>query len=275
MNDQTTQSQQPGSTVAPDGAAGKQLDAPEEVAAITMAAKKSRRILLVGVILLALGSLPGWLLLWQSDKQAQTDANTINVVQTSANASGGGLNCDERLKHYENSFMGIGFCYPASWGEAFVQEGKFEPADTGSRWRLTFSTKDQVTLGLVSPDWTTTVPRDTSCKDPAAQTIPPYAPVSTTWKTEGNPVASAGRGIEAKEGKYRIDEYTADLTTNGVCLTGYTQVGGQFRHAVATYYTEFSPVIVSPSHHIANPNTLITSGDRSEFTAFVKSIQKL
>jgi hypothetical protein len=88
-------------------------------------------------------------------------------------------------------------------------------------------------------------------------------------------VVSAVRGIDATEGKYRIEEYVADLTTNGVCLTGYTQIGGDFRHAVATYAIEFSPVIVSPEHHIASPNSLITGGDRSEFAAFVKSIRKL
>src|SRR5882757_6494162 len=94
---------------------------PPDVVVIDMAGKKNRRIFAIVIVLLALGFLPGWLLLWQSDQQTQKEAANANAtVESSSSAS---MSCDQRLKHYENSFMGVGFCYPASWGEALVQEG--------------------------------------------------------------------------------------------------------------------------------------------------------
>ncbi|HSX29600.1 MAG TPA: hypothetical protein VLE73_03510 [Candidatus Saccharimonadales bacterium] len=246
---------------------------PDDVVVLDAPSKKGRRLFMVLAALLVIGFLPGWLLLWQTERQAkQGTENGVNSLQTSSSA---GMSCDQRLKRYENSFMGLGFCYPPDWGEVFVQDGKFEPGDSGNRWRLTFTTKEQVTIGLVSLDWSSTVPRSATCLDPAAQDMPPFVPLITAWKTEGKPIESGWRGIEARDGVYRIDEAVADLTTNGVCLTGYVQLGGVYRHAIATYYSEFSPVIVSPAHHIDHPNMLISATDRAAFAALVKSIRKL
>jgi hypothetical protein len=156
-----------------------------------------------------------------------------------------------------------------------VHEGKFEPADNGSRWRLAFTNKTMINVGLVSPDWLTIVPRDVTCVDPATQSLPSFLPFSTTWRKEGTPTISATRGIEMLADNYLIAEQTDDLLTNGVCLSGSIVVGGTFRHATATYVSEFSPVVTSPDHHVATPNTLITPSDRAEFAKFVKSIKKL
>lgn len=236
----------------------------------TVVLRASRRSVVALVLLLVLGILPGWILLWQGSK----NSDAVPADARSA-AAGTPIACNSGLKSYENTFLDIGFCYPVSWGEVLVHEGKYEPADTGSRWRLGFTNKTQVSLGLVSADWSSTIPRNPRCSDPAQQTLPSTVNFSTSWRTEGNPVASAQRGIEKLDGYYLLEERVSDQSDNGACLIGYTITGGTYRHTVSAYLSEYSPVINSPEHHITDPNVLIPAPDRGKFADFIKSIRSL
>jgi hypothetical protein len=232
----------------------------------------NRRVLAVLAFSLVLALLPGWLLLWGG---SNTPDSGEHVQATAAASAPGRMLCSNNQKSYVNAYLSLGFCYPYTWGEVIVHEGKFGPPDNGSRWRLSFTEKAPVTVGLVSPDWSTTMPRSASCADPAVQTLPSFASFPAVWQTEGTPAVRASRGIEKRDGAYIIEERVADDTTNGVCLTGDIIIGGPFRHVTATYYAEFNPVITSPARHIANPTTLITTADRVNFAAFFKTIKRL
>lgn len=239
--------------------------------------KKMWWVWLLIILLVLLLLFLGWW--WWKDKDkkdetAQKDNTNNNSQQQQQDTEK--VTCDEGFSTYENTDLGLGFCYPTDWGTVSVVDGKFEAADTGERWIVKFASKSMVNLGVVSADWSTTVPRDGVCVDPAVQTLPAFSPFSTTWATEGTPVMSGTRGIEVMAGEYLIQERVDDVLTSGVCVEGYTIIEGDpFSHTSASYSAEFAAPITTPQQHIDSPNTLISGADRNEFYTFVKSVYKL
>lgn len=240
-------------------------------------------LLIILLILLLL--FFGWW--WKDkDKKDETAQNNTNNSQQEQQPQEEAT-CDKGYTEYENADLDIGFCYPTAWGTVTVADARFQQtpttvgdttvaADTGQRWRVSFSAKSEVNLGLVTADWSTEVARDGVCVDPAVQTLPAFSPFSTAWVTEGTPVMSGTRGIEVMASEYLIQEEVDDLLTNGVCVRGYTIIDGDpFSHTAASYSAEFAAPVTTPQQHIDNPNILIPEDDRNEFYIFVKSVHKL
>jgi hypothetical protein len=235
--------------------------------------KKGPNWVIIGllILLLLLGLVLGWM--WWKDKDKTTPAAEDDKKSSVLKPSGDKDACADGFTRHEDEALDTRFCYPESWGEVSKQDAKFEEADTGSRWRLSFSDKEQVNLGLVSQDWGTAVGRDGVCVDPATQVLPDFAPFSTDWVTPLiEPVNSGLRGIEVQADEYLIQESVDNLLTNGVCITGYKVVSNSFEHAAASYSAEFNATITDPAQHMAAPNTLVPAGDRADFAVFVKSI---
>jgi hypothetical protein len=222
------------------------------------------------LLLVLLGLLFGW---WWMNKD---DTAATNTNETSESAPAETVACAEGTTAYENTELGLGFCYPTEWGDVSVVDAKFATADTGSRWTVGFADKSMVNLGVVSADWSTAVARDGTCVDPAVQTLPAFSPFSTAWATEGTPVSSATRGIEVEADKFLIQEHVDDLLTNGACVEGYTIIEGDpYTHTSASYWAFFTGSITTPQQHIDNPNALISEENRTDFYDFVKSVHKL
>jgi len=242
-----------------------------------------RILLLFGVLCVLLaGIVLGWMW-WSGRDSGSTPSRSAGdaTEETPAESEETAAEDDcEGLATHEDPALDIGFCYPLDWDDVTKTDAKFVPADTGSRWVLSFSDKQNVSVGLVSSDWSTGVPRDGTCADPARQTLPPFAPFSATWVTDtfgGSEIASASRGIEVLADKYLIQEQVDNLLSNGVCLEGYAvlEAGSTYAHAATTYTAEFSDAIATPEAHVATPETLVPVAERAAFTAFVKSIHAL
>lgn len=242
--------------------------------------KRSRNLLIVLlVLLLVLAGLLGWL--WWRDQSdgASPDETPAVSEQTPADETPETINCAEELTAYSNEDLNLQFCYPADWGVVAVSDAKFDPADTGERWRLSFSDKPAVNLGLVTEDWSTAVARDGVCVDPATQVLPAFSPFSTDWQisvgsTEDPDAAS--RGLEVMADQYLITEHVDNLLTNGVCMQGYGITGDDvYPFATASYFAEFTAAISTPSQHMASSTVLIPATERSQFAAFVQSIQTI
>jgi hypothetical protein len=239
--------------------------------------KKRRRLLIIVVLLLLLllALILGWL--WWKDKDTPPAPATKDKKASSATttpATEEEVACADGFTAYQNTSLGFGFCYPESWGTVSANDAKFAAADAGSRWRLGFSSKTMVNLGVASTDWATTVPRDGVCVDPAVQTLSAFLPMSTSWVTVDTPVTEASRSIEGTV-DYLIVERVDSVLTNGVCLEGYKIINGTYPHVAASYSAEFGGAVTDPDQHIANPNTLIPAADRDDFAVVVKSIHKL
>ena len=247
--------------------------------------KKKMWLWLLIILLVLLLLFLGW---WWMNKDKKDDTaqnNTNNNSQQEQQPKE--VACDTGFTAYENTDLGIGFCYPTDWGTVTVTDARLQQtattvdgtviaADTGQRWLVSFSAKPAVHLGLVTADWSTEVGRDGTCVDPATPTLPAFSPFSTSWATEGTPVMSATRGIEVMAGEYLIQEYVDDLLTNGVCVEGYTIIDGEvYTHTAANYSAEFAAPVTTPQQHIDDPNILIPAADRDEFYVFVKSVHAL
>jgi hypothetical protein len=226
------------------------------------------------VLLLLLALFLGWWMMKDKDKKDDSSKNNSN--NSSQQEKDQTATCADGLTQYENDELGFGFCYPTDWGAVTVADAKFEAADTGERWRVQFADKNMVNLGVVTEDWSTDAARELTCVDPAVQTLPAFSPFSTDWDSEGTPVSNASRGIQVEADQYLIREDVDDLLTNGVCVFGYTLIDDEvYTHTTATYSAEFSGAVMTPQHHIDNPDTLVPEADREEFYAFVKSVYEL
>lgn len=237
-------------------------------------------MILLVVILLAAGAV--FLLADKKDPTSTSQQPASNNSSQSGNSSAQAQTqapspCTTAgTKAYENRTLGFGFCYPINWGSVSVADAKMAAGDSGSRWRLSFSNKEEVNLGVVSDDWGTTAARDGTCVDPAVQTVPPFAPFNTAWVTEGTPTISATRDVEEAADKYLIQERVDDVLTNGACLEGYSIINAStYAHTAATYYKAFYGTVTTPDMHIGSPEFLIPATDRADFAAFVKSVYKL
>jgi hypothetical protein len=251
------------------------------------AAKKSKWLWIALIILLILLLLIfGWL--WRKDRDGKNGSGDNDGAISQANNGENGdaeePACAAGLTNYENEELGFGFCYPPAWGDVTVNDARFlsapeagVAADTGSRWRLGFTAKEMVNLGVVSADWSTQVGREGTCVDPA-QSLPPFAPFSTAWATEDfgdSEAASGSRGIEVLADHYLLREFADNLLTNGVCLEGFTVINGTYPHTSASYSAEFGGAITTPQQHMDTPDTLISAANRIDFAAFVKSVRRL
>lgn len=251
--------------------------------AMSMPPKQKSKLLtwlMVIIILLAIifAGLLGWI--WWRDRnqnanQDSTEPST-NQQQGTDEEPVEEVVCTDGFTIYTNNDVGIQFCYPTAWGEPSVADAKFAAADTGSRWLINFDSNNAVHAGLVSADWTTEVPRDGTCVDSAAMTMPTTSPFSTAWTTEateGDTVSSAMRGVDMDADTLLISEYVDSLLTNGVCLEGYKAIDNPvYAVASASYYAEFNGTITTSQQHMDSPDTLISADDRDNFATFVESI---
>ena len=204
---------------------------------------------------------------------ANTNKTDTNTTTTDQNAD----ECTAKQRRYQNRDLDIRFCYPTTWGDVKVSDGKLDASDSGTRVRLTFADKSNLYLGLVSDDWSTDSGKTPTCIDPSVQAFPDTDNFSAKWVAQG-PVkqpTSALRGLEVVPDSYLLQEEVDNTNTNGACLEGYKAFDGEvYRNAEATIYAKFSGKVTTPQAHIDNPITLISVEDRTDFTDFVKSIQK-
>jgi hypothetical protein len=201
--------------------------------------------------------------------------NNANTNQTTEDTRSD--ECSSKLRRYQNEDLDIRFCYPKTWGDVKLTDGKLDPSDSGTRVRLAFADKPEVHLGLVSDDWSTDVAQDGSCTDPSVQAFPDTSTFSAKWVTQGTgaAVTSALRGLEVVPDQYLLQEQVDNVLTNGVCLEGYQAFGGAvYRNAAATLYAKFNAKTATPAAHISDPTKLVPVADRTDFTNFVKSIEK-
>ncbi len=235
-------------------------------------------IIIIAVLLAAL--LLGWL--WWKDKDKK-DAASTSTSTTEQQTVVEEVTCEAEFTAYENAELGLGFCYPTDWGTVTVTDARLQKtptevegtviaADTGQRWRVSFSEKPAVNLGVVTADWSTEIGRGGSCVDPATTTLPAFSPFSTEWEVE---TTFASRGIEVMANEYLINE-SADEYHNGVCILGYTIINAEdYTHSTASYYKEFGGTITTPEQHVDNPTVLAPEADRNDFYTFVKSVHAL
>lgn len=242
-------------------------------------------MIVIMILLLALAGLFGWLWWQERNDDEQQNASTQNTQQAEESQQAESK-CSEDFSIYTSEDLNIEFCYPTAWGQVELTDARLlsEPsegfaADSGSRWRLSFSEESAVNLGLVSTDWSTNVGRDGTCTDPATQVLPEFSPFSTEWSVEiesGTPPQpdSAIRGVEVEEDKYLIQEHVDNLLTNGVCLKGYTIIDNEtYPHATASYSADFNDEVSTPQQHMDNPDILIPSADRTDFATLINSIK--
>jgi hypothetical protein len=186
--------------------------------------------------------------------------------------------CSSKQRRYQSRDLNIRFCYPTGWGDVKVADSKLDPSDSGTRYRISFADKASVHLGLVSDDWATDAAREGSCADPAVQAFPDTSAFSAKWVTQkaaDGQISYALRGLEVVPDAYLLQEVIDNMLSAGVCLEGYKAIGGTlYRNAEATLYAQFAGKVTTPQAHITNPILLISVTDRTDFTEFVKSIEK-
>jgi hypothetical protein len=185
--------------------------------------------------------------------------------------------CSAKERRYQNQDLDIRFCYPTAWGDVKVADGKLDPSDGGTRMTITFADKANLHLGLVSDDWSTDTGKTPSCTNPSVQAFPDTDGFSAKWVAQGpaKQATSAVRGLEVVPDSYLLQEETDATTINGACLEGFKAFDGSvYRNAEATLYAAFSGKTTTPQAHINNPILLISVEDRTDFTNFVKSIEK-
>lgn len=234
---------------------------------------KKHTVIFVSIIILILAALFGWLL-WS--KIAEDKTVTSPGGGTTAT---GDADCPSGTTYYTNTDLGIAFCYPSSWGTVHVNEAKFAPADTGQRWRISFTAKPRVHAGMATTDWSTAAARDGICSDPATPEIPDRGAYVESWQIDteidGQP-SSAYRGLQREPDEYTIYETVSDVLESGVCIEGYRNISlPQYHNVSASYSVPFGGTITTPQQHMDNPEGLISESDRNEFTAFVRSIRQL
>ncbi|HET8669820.1 MAG TPA: hypothetical protein VFM05_04105 [Candidatus Saccharimonadales bacterium] len=230
-----------------------------------------------GIILLLLAGLGTWFLMNnKAEKKKDAIISKGNKDKKTA-SSVSQADCAATLRLYQNEDLDIKFCYPDDWGDVRAEDAKFDPSDDGTRVRLTFTDKSAVHVGLVSDDWSTDAARESTCIDLSVQAFPDTSTFSARWATDPatGPPMSALKGLEMIPGELLIQEQTDGLLTNGICLEGYKAFGGAvYRIATATYYAAFSSSIASPEDHIVDPTELIPATDRTDFIAFIKSVER-
>lgn len=243
-------------------------------------------VIVIMILLLALAGLFGWLWWQERNDDEQQNASTQNTQQSEESQQAENK-CSEDFSIYTSEDLSVEFCYPTAWGQVELTDARLlsEPnegiaADNGSRWRLSFSEKSVVNIGLVSTDWSTNVGRDGTCTDPATQFLPEFSPFSTEWNVEieidtAPPQPdSATRGIEVEEDKFLVKERVDNLLTNGACLEGYTIIDNEtYPHVTASYSANFNSEVSNPQQHMDDPDVLISAADRANFATLVKSVK--
>lgn len=186
------------------------------------------------------------------------------------------LLCEDGWKAYERDAIKLGFCYPEKWGNATLVDAKITEEDEGRRWLINFEANSQVTVGLVSGDWSTQAGRGGACYDPTKQE-PDYEAFSDEWQKEGGTISasSAQRGLEVRPGYYLIDE-TASEYLDGACLRGVVVIPNHsYPTITASYYRKFGGGIINAGLHVDNPVILVPVDDRADFIQMVRSIRAL
>lgn len=186
------------------------------------------------------------------------------------------LICEDGWKAYKREAIKVGFCYPEAWGDAMLVDAKFTPKDTGTRWLINFESKPEVSVGVVSADWSTEAGRSGACPHPT-KAAPDYAAFSNEWKAEGGTTSasSAYRGVDVRPDYYLIDE-TASEYLDGACLRGVAEIKHkEYPLVTASYYRQFGGGIINAGQHMGNPVILAPVDDRSDFINLVRSISAL
>lgn len=107
---------------------------------------------ILAVILLAAGSYFVFFRKDDTTSQSQTpEAVTAENTEEQAAAPEG---CPEGFTQFEGNNIGLHFCYPASWGNASLEEtGEQAHAAKGNQYKIVFSRNSSVYGGIMSTDW--------------------------------------------------------------------------------------------------------------------------
>jgi hypothetical protein len=232
---------------------------------------------IVGAVVFVIVLIITIVLLINTNKTPDKTTTDTDTPSTSTTTDTAANECSAKERRYQNEDLDIRFCYPTAWGDTKLSDGKFDQSDGGTRVLMSFADKPQLHLGLVSDDWSTDTGKTPSCVSPSVQAFPDTDSFSAKWVAQGpaKQATSALRGLEVVPDSYLLQEETDAAAINGVCLEGYKAFGGAvYRNAEATYYTQFSGKTTTPQVHINNPILLISVADRTDFTNFVKSIEK-
>lgn len=221
------------------------------------------------LLVVALAFAPG-----SNDNNTNNGGQNTSQPNNNSNASNG---CTETLRLFSNTDLGFRFCYPEVWGDVAVQDARFAATDAGSRYRLAFSEKPAVNLGVQSEGWATSEARDGTCVDPA-NALPNFADFRTAWRTEPSEgeVVFGMRGIEVRADQFLFTEEVSNMLDDGACLRGDKVISGRaYNHVSGSYFAAFDDEVQTPQQHIDRPNHLIPRQERTDFTAVMKSVEAL
>lgn len=185
--------------------------------------------------------------------------------------------CAAGLTRYSDTSFGAAFCYPTAWGTATLADAKVASSDTGHREQITFSSMPLFSVGGTSEDWSTTVGRGVGCLEPS-NSMPELSSYNTAWHDmsgSGMAVEFALRSLPSSAGGYSITETVSNVLQDGVCAQGHKQINGsRYRVVSAAFYRTFAEAsgITTPSAHIAEPNVLFSTLQRSQFDALLASL---
>lgn len=228
-------------------------------------------LVIAAALLLAGGGAYAFLRMTSDETPAQSAAQDTPASQNQTAES----DCGDGKTAYDNPTYDISFCYPSAWGTVSLEDDKFTPADTGNRYRLLFSDKAAVAVGLVSDDWSTELGRGGSCADPS-MTLPEGVPYAEEWDTQtddAGTITYASRGLSTGGSRYAITESVDDFL-GGVCSRAYANLESTlYRLATASYFAPFNDRISTPQLHIGDPSVLFTVIERQLFIDFVRTIE--
>lgn len=148
---QAPQSALPNSDVTPA--------APTVSVAPQLPQKSHKKLFIILAILLVVALAGGAYALFSGGDDTGSATNQSTQPQDSDNQTAAQddetpHSCPEGFTQFEGNNIGLHFCYPASWGNASLEEtGEQAHAVRGNQYRIVFSRNDSVYGGIVSTDW--------------------------------------------------------------------------------------------------------------------------
>lgn len=233
-------------------------------------------VLLVAMTIFLLGNRKGGAPAPATQSQAKSTPKKP-VSQTKSVQKDASAECGDGLTLYSSASFGAAFCYPTAWGTASLADAKLAPSDTGHREQISFSAMPLFSVGGASDDWSTTVGRGVSCLEPN-NAMPELSAYNTAWHDisgSGMAVDFAVRSLPSSVGGYSMTETVSNMLQEGVCAQGHKQINGsRYRIVSAAFYRTFAEAsgITTPSAHIAEPNVLFSTEQRSQFDALLASL---
>lgn len=231
------------------------------------------------VVIVGLVGFIGWYV-WHSKNNA--DKN-FNNASTAASNTGVTKKIAEQTTEatlpanwttYENKDLRFKFIYPKEWGDAKTEnkdENVFPSSKTGHRYQVTFSKQADLTLGLVTKDWSS---------NPAPREGPCDAIGFTEYKVN-EPYILEGEGGSYGKVLVKTDNlYLNEVFATGICgglrIEGAvkfskTYAGIEVKYLDTTHNNESG----SADDYKKNPDKYIKDSLRQQIVNFTKSIKEL